>query len=300
MISASARHGRFFAALHPAVSMAYFVAAIGLTLACFHPVFTLLSLFGAVGFSIMLRGKRHTLATAKFTGPMFLLVALGNPLFNHRGATMLFMLFDQWITFEAIAYGICSACSLSAVIFWFACYQQVMTSDKFLYLFGNVAPNTALIITMTLRFIPKLQQDANAIAAAEAMLNGKPERLTQKLGAAMRRLSTLLTMSMEEAVCTADSMRARGYGEARRTTFHLFRFDTRSALLLAFILACGGVCALARIFGYGHMQFYPRIENFAYGAGGAAMGILFATIMLLGTAMEIKEAIAWRCYGLIK
>lgn len=187
---------RYFAALHPSVCMAYFVAAIGLTLACSHPAAAALSLAGGTAFSILLRGGKETANTYKFVLPMFLLIAIGNPLFNHRGATMLFMLFDQWITLEAISYGLVSACTLSAIIVWFACYQQVMTSDKFLYLFGNVAPNTALLITMTLRFIPKLKKDAADIAAAETMLNGKPQRLTQKLGAVMRRLSVLLTMSM--------------------------------------------------------------------------------------------------------
>ena len=179
---------QYFAALHPSVCMAYFVAAIGLTLACSHPAAAALSLAGGTAFSILLRGGKETANTYKFVLPMFLLIAIGNPLFNHRGATMLFMLFDQWITLEAISYGLVSACTLSAIIVWFACYQQVMTSDKFLYLFGNVAPNTALLITMTLRFIPKLKKDAADIAAAETMLNGKPQRLTQKLGAVMRRL----------------------------------------------------------------------------------------------------------------
>ena len=149
---------RYFAALHPSVCMAYFVAAIGLTLACSHPAAAALSLAGGTAFSILLRGGKETANTYKFVLPMFLLIAIGNPLFSHRGATMLFMLFDQWITLEAISYGLVSACTLSAIIVWFACYQQVMTSDKFLYLFSNIAPNTALLITMTLRFIPKLKK----------------------------------------------------------------------------------------------------------------------------------------------
>ena len=206
---------RYFAALHPSVCMAYFVAAIGLTLACSHPAAAALSLAGGTAFSILLRGGKETANTYKFVLPMFLLIAIGNPLFSHRGATMLFMLFDQWITLEAISCGLVSACTLSAIIVWFACYQQVMTSDKILYLFGNIAPNTALLITMTLRFIPKLKKDAADIAAAETMLNGKPQRLTQKLGAVMRRLSVLLTMSMGRRLkrrtpCVRAAMERRG------------------------------------------------------------------------------------------
>ena len=83
---------RFFGNLHPAVSMAYFVLVLGLTLACMHPVTVVLSFLGASWFSIRLRGWRAYGHTMRFVGPMFLLIALANPLFNHRGVTMLFTL----------------------------------------------------------------------------------------------------------------------------------------------------------------------------------------------------------------
>lgn len=47
----------------------------------------------------------------RFLLPMMLVIVVANPLFNHRGVTMLFMLFDQWITLEAIGYGAVSALS---------------------------------------------------------------------------------------------------------------------------------------------------------------------------------------------
>ena len=36
------------------------------------------------------------------------------------------------------------ALSLAALILWFGCYSEVMTSEKFLYLFGKIAPASAL------------------------------------------------------------------------------------------------------------------------------------------------------------
>lgn len=153
---------------------------------------------------------------------MFLLIAAANPLFNHRGVTMLFLLFDQWFTLEAVCYGLVSAASLSAVIFWFSCYQTVMTSDKFLFLFGKLAPNVALLITMTLGLLPRLHERSAQIRTAQTLLAPEKKRLLPRLQAANRNLSALLTWSMENAVQTADSMKARGYGVRRRTTFHLF------------------------------------------------------------------------------
>ncbi len=165
---------RFFGGLHPAVSFLYFAAVLALTLVCFHPLMAALSLVGAVCFSAQLNGWRSVGLTSRFVLPMFLFIAIANPIFNHRGVTMLCMLFDQWFTLEAVCYGLVSAASLSAVIFWFTCYQTVMTSDKFLFLFGHIAPNTALLITMTLGLIPRLQERSAQIPhGAENAAAGK-------------------------------------------------------------------------------------------------------------------------------
>lgn len=289
---------RFFGNLHPAVSMAYFVLVLGLTLACMHPVTVVLSFLGASWFSIRLRGWRAYGHTMRFVGPMFLLIALANPLFNHRGVTMLFTINHLWYTLEAVCYGLVSGCSLCAVIMWFTCYQEVMTSDKFLYLFGKPFPGTSLLITMTLRFIPQLQQNRREIRQSQAMLQEEGTRLLQRLGSALRNLSVLLTMSMEAAVETADSMKARGYGAKRRTTFHLFRFDGRDARTLGLILAVAGVCITARAFGHGYMEFYPAMTPVLLGSSSYTMFIFYAVLMFLPGILETKEAIRWRSYGL--
>ena len=236
----------------------------------------------------------------RFVLPMFLIVCIGNPLVNHRGVTMLFLLFDQWITLEAIVYGIVTACSLAAIILWFGCYQEVMTSDKFLYLFGKIAPATALLITSALRFIPQMQQNAAQIKESRAMLQDNSPRLFQKLAHAMQNLSALLGMSMENAVQTADSMKARGFGARRRTTFHLFRFDARDARTLALMLTLCGICVVARCYGHGYMEYYPRITALTMGPSSMTMFILFAALMLLPSILEAKEAVVWRSYGLIR
>lgn len=274
--------------------MSYFVMVLVLTLLCMHPVTVILSFFGASWFSIRLRGWKAYRMTMRFVLPMFILIALANPLFNHRGVTPLFEYNHLWYTLEATVYGLVSAFSLCAVIIWFTCYQVVMTSDKFLYLFGKAFPGTALLITMTLRFIPQLQENRKDIKQSQAMLCEEGTRLFQKMGFALRNLSVLLTMSLENAIETADSMRARGYGQRRRTTFHLFRFDGRDARTLGLILAVGGICILARSYGHGNMEFYPRMSPAILGPATYTMLIFFAVLMFLPGILETKEAIKWR------
>ncbi len=289
---------RYFNNVHPAVSMCYFVCVINLTLTCMHPVTVGASLLGSSLFSFRLRGKKAFVGTLRFVVPMFFLICIGNPLFNHRGVTMLCLFMNQWITLEAIVYGFVSACSLCAVIFWFTCYQEVMTSDKFLYLFGKVAPVTSLLITSTLRFIPQLQRNAAEISESQKALQRPDNRLFQKMGTAFRNLSALLTMSMENAVETVDSMKARGFGSRRRTTFHLFRFDSRDVKILIAILIFMCICIVARIYGHGHMEYYPAMTPFLYGTPSITMFLNYTALMLLPSILEAKEAFKWKSYGL--
>ena len=288
---------KYFNSLHPFVCMFYFVSVLVFTMTCMHPVMTGISLSGAIFFAAQLTGWRQVATTGRFVLPVFLLIALANPLFNHRGVTLLFILFDQWITLEALVYGVVSAASLAAVIYWFVCYQAVMTSDKFLFLFGKAAPNTALLITMTLGMIPRLQERSRQIRETQEMLYPDTKRLLQRLHAAMRNLSSLLTWSMENAIQTADSMKARGYGVRRRTTFHLFVFDTRDAFIFGLLLSLTMICALARVFGHGAMEYYPRMDAIFTGPSGWMLYTVFGILAFLPTILELKEARKWRCWN---
>ena len=61
------------------------------------------------------------------------------------------------LTLESILYGLAAGIMLVSVLNWFSCYQVVMTSDKFIYLFGKVIPAMSLIFSMVLRFVPKFK-----------------------------------------------------------------------------------------------------------------------------------------------
>ena len=282
--------------VHPICIFIFFAGVLGFTLACSHPVIGGVSLVCACAYLVCLRGLGRLRRHLKFALPLMIIVAVANPLFNHRGKTLLFIMFDQWFTLEAVAYGVVAGVQLGAVILWFACYQIVMTSDKFLYLFGKAAPSAALLITMTLRLIPGLQSQLEQIKTAHRMLEPKPERLAQKMHVAIRRLSTLLSWSMENAVEMADSMKARGYGVRRRTTFHLFRFDSRDTVILSVLLLLCGVCLLGRAFGHGDMRFFPSMSAVFTGESGMVTYGAFTLFGLLPTIFEISENLRLAAY----
>ena len=291
---------RYFENLHPICILIYFVAVIGLTLACFHPVMLVVSLVGAFSFLLRLKGGKGAGQQFRFVIPLFLLVAVANPLINHRGVTLLGMFLNQWITLEAIAYGITAGLSLAALILWFGCYSEVMTSEKFLYLFGKIAPSSALLISMALQLVPKLNRQLTEIKESQEMLRPAKKNFAGKLGTAIRHTSTLVGWSLEGAVEQTDSMKARGYGLKRRTTFHLFHFDSRDFRFLCGVLMLSGVCVIARAFGHGHMEFYPRMDAVITGESGIVLYFLFGVLAFLPAILEGKEALVWRSYGLKK
>ena len=291
---------RYFENLHPICILIYFVAVIGLTLVCFHPVMLVVSLVGAFSFLLRLKGGKGAGQQFRFVIPMFLLVAVANPLINHRGVTLLGMFLNQWITLEAIAYGITAGLSLAALILWFGCYSEVMTSEKFLYLFGKIAPSSALLISMALQLVPKLNRQLTEIKESQEMLRPAKKNFAGKLGTAIRHTSTLVGWSLEGAVEQTDSMKARGYGLKRRTTFHLFHFDSRDFRFLCGVLMLSGVCVIARAFGHGHMEFYPRMDAVITGESGIVLYLLFGVLTFLPAILEGKETLVWRSYGLTK
>ena len=291
---------RYFENLHPICILCYFVAVIGLTLTCFHPVMLLVSLLGALAFLIRLKGGRGAVRHLSFVIPMSLLVAIANPLTNHRGVTLLGLFLNQWITLEAIAYGITAGLSLAALILWFGCYSEVMTSEKFLYLFGKIAPASALLISMALQLVPKLNRQLTEIRESQEMLRPERKNLSGKLGTALRHTSTLVGWSLEGAVEQTDSMKARGYGLRRRTTFHLFHFDYRDLRFFCGVMILFGVCVIARAFGHGTMEFYPRMDAVITGQSGILLYILFGMLAFLPAILEGKEALVWRSCGLTK
>ena len=135
-----------FSGYHPLINFTYFVIVIGLSMFYMHPVFLALSLIGSVSYSIYLKGRKTVKVFLFGMLPVCLLAAAANPLFSHAGATMLFYLKDgNPVTLESIVYGLASGLMLAGVISWFSVFHEVMTSDKFMYLFGKVVPAFSLL-----------------------------------------------------------------------------------------------------------------------------------------------------------
>ena len=130
-----------FKTYHPIVNFIYFVFVIGFGCFFMNPICLSISLISGLIYSVILKGKKAIRTNLIYMLPMLLVMALLNPAFNHEGVTILRYLPDgNPLTLESIIYGLCAAVMIVSVICHFSCYNEVMTSDKFIYLFGKIIP----------------------------------------------------------------------------------------------------------------------------------------------------------------
>lgn len=270
---------------HPLTAFVFFAVLIICPVTMFHPAVCALSLAGALAYGIFLRGKKALRYFACVPLVIALIAALINVLFVHRGVTVIGTVFGQPMTLEALVYGACAGLMTAAVLMWFWDASVVMTSDKFICLFGRTAPSAALMFSMTMRFVPRYARQASRIREARRAMGCSDG---EKVRGGLKTLSIMTTWALENSIVTADSMRARAYGTGKRSSYTPYRFRTGDAVLIAFAAAA---FILAAAGGAG-ITCYPiiRITGSAYSLA-AAGALSFAPVI-----MDITEDIRWRSY----
>lgn len=273
-----------FSGDHPAVNFIYFLGVLCFGVVILHPAYLLLGLMGALSYYLLLHGVAG-LRRIVLMMPLLAAVALLNPLINGNGATVLFTVFGRNYTLEALIYGLVLAMMFLGMTLWFGCYSAVMTGDKFTSLLGNLLPSLSLLLVMIFRMIPDLIGKGRQISGVRRSI-GKGSDATE----AAAVLSCLTGLALEGSVVTADSMRARGYGSARRTSFQRYRMTGRDKILLALILT--GIAALlyAQFAGAMTASFTPQ---WYLAPIRPATLLLYGLYTFLPTLLHLQEAISW-------
>lgn len=285
-----------FSSYHPAVNFLFFAAVLLFSMFFLHPVFFGISFVCSLAYAVRLNGVRAVKFSLLGLLPMMLLVALINPAFNHDGVTVLVYVNDNPITLEAVCYGLAAAVMFASVLLWFSCYNAVMTSDKFLSLFGRVIPALSMLLSMCLRFVPRFKAQARVIAQAQRCVGRDPGAgsLLRRAKNGMQILSILTTWALENAVDTADSMKARGYGLKGRTSFSLYRFDRRDTAAFLGLLSLLVLVFAGAALGENSMQYFPRLVQKEVTGLSAVIYAGYALLCLTPLILDGKEALKWR------
>lgn len=254
---------RAFSEHNPIAIFVHFMLTIIIAMFIQNPIILLLALFGSILYYAV-TFRKISAKTLIFWILLFLLISLINPIFSHKGETVLLFINGKAITLEALFYGINNGIMILSVMIWFLVFSEIMTSDKVMYIFGKFSPRLALLISMSLRYIPLYRQRASIINNAQKTMGlYKESNIVDNLKGGMRVTSSLITWSLETSVDTADSFAARGGELKHRSSFSLFKFRKNDTVLIIISIVLFSAVISAQAVGVLSVDYYASGNFFS-------------------------------------
>lgn len=284
-----------FSDCHPTVNFLFYIGALVLGMCLLHPLFLFGSLFLSLAYYARVK-KEFWKYFLRMTS-LFFILSFINPLFNTQGERVLFTYFGGRVyTLEALCYGMALAAMFVSILTWFSTYNEVMSSDKFLYCFGRLAPSVSLLLTMVLRLVPSFQKKCEQIIGArkcigKSVSNGNNY---EKAEHGMVIVSALTSWALEGGVVMADSMRSRGFGSGKRTSFSIYKMQRRDKTLLGLMMLSLIVIVICAWHGGMEVSYTPQLHisgiNSVWTMLGGTCYFLFLSIP---TVLSIMEELTW-------
>ncbi len=282
-----------FSRFHPLVILCYFTAVISFSMVLTHPIFLTISVVCSLCFCLSVTESDKSYLKLIF--PLAFFTALVNPLINHNGTTYLFQLpWGNFVTLEAVLFGIAAAAVLTQVVLLFSCFSSIFTSEKFMFVFGRILPSLSLILSMVLRFVPLFKSRYNAVSNARKSITPQGLTLRQKMKFTLSVFSATVGWSLENAIETGDSMKARGYGLKGRSMYSNFTFTLRDFAALVYILIATVYVLTGTIMGAVDFVYYPQLFLTPITPYSISIFSVYTLLFVFPFIIETVEAIKWK------
>lgn len=285
-----------FASYHPYVQFFYYVCVGLLVLNFNHPLFLVVGLLLLVLVNLSHdRGK----ALKKWSLPLLMMsgfMIVLNPFLVSRGTNILFYFRGKQVTLEATVYGVTMALFIVSIIVMFVSFNIILNGNRFLFIFARILPKTAFLIMLSIRFVPLLKSRLDQINAVQRVrgMSITAGSLRERARNGLLRIQILLTWSLEEAVQTADSMQARGYGSGKKSSYIPYKMERRdwtwfSLLIFLFVISIAG-----GYLGYGKIVVYPVLGTLHLFLIDWVLFICMIIIFSFPLLVEGSEWLKWR------
>ena len=154
----------------------------------------------------------------------------------------------------------------------------------------------SMMMSMALRFIPKFKAQMQTVSEAQACIgrDTKNGSVIRRVSNAIKIFSIMVTWSLENAIETADSMRARGYGLPGRTAFSIYRFDDRDKAALAWLIFCGAYILSGWMAGGTYFRYYPTVKTAAWTPLTVSFMCIYLALVLTPVILDRKEDRQWK------
>lgn len=218
-----------FELCHPAVNLIYFVSVMYGMLCFRHPIFLIISFLSTVLYSIKRNGMKAVIFDAVLL-PLTGAFALYYSTYNHFGVTVIEQnLIGNSITLESLIYGAMIGLTVSGAMIWFSCIYSVITSDKVVYLFGKASPKLSLFLSVLLRMVPRIRNEAKKINTAQRGIGRgiNQGNIFSRIHNCIRIFSIMITWTIDSLSMASESMQSRGSLLRGRNAFSIYRFDNR-------------------------------------------------------------------------
>ena len=286
-----------FADCHPAVNFLWAVLVLAGSLWLRHPACLAVSLGCALVWYVRQSGRPGGSFVLRVLLPLLALTAALNPLFSHRGETILgYFPGGNPLTLESVLYGLSAGAVLVTCILWFAGLTRVLTADKFIVLFGRAAPSLSLLLSLTVGLVPRFRRRLARIREGQRALGrGTPEDgVLRRARRGLQEMSILMTWSLESSVQLADSMHSRGYGLPGRTSYDPRPMTGRDrdavcvlAVLSALLLGLAGRGAL-------RWQYYPSAGGAGISAESVTALLCYLAVCAFPMELDLWESLLWK------
>lgn len=284
-----------FSDCHPMVNFIFYIGAFVMGMCLIHPAFLMCSLISSLTYyGIVKRDLKFYMMKISL---LFVGLSVINPFFGTYGETVLFTYFHHRpYTLEALFYGMALGIMFVTILTWFATYNEIMTSDKFLYCFGRFSPSAALILTMVLRLVPSFQKKAGQISNARECIGKSITGVSvyQKSENAMVIVSALTSWMLEGGITMADSMKSRGFGSGNRTTFSVYRIRKLDKWLIFLMILIEIIIVISAFKGGMKVSYVPELEiTYLQNPWTVIGSICYGTFLSIPTVLHIVEEMTW-------
>ncbi len=286
-----------FRGYHPYVQFCYYICVMTLAIYLNHPIFLLTALLLLIFVNISHDGGTALRKWLPALLIMSMLMILMNPFLVSRGTTILFYFRGKQVTLEALMYGITLALFIVIILVIFVSFNIILNGNRFLYIFSKFLPRIALMIMMSIRFVPLLKRRLDEIGDVHRVrgMSMAVGNLRTRAIIGMLRIQILLTWSLEEAIHVTNSMKARGYGsKGEKSSYIPYHLEKRDWGWLFTLIGLMIVCLYGGSLGYGKMIIYPELGPWQFFPIDWIVFFSMMIIISVPLIIEGREKIRWK------